>query len=497
MISAWHDRQIEAATEWDSEIKKRLNDADIILLLLSSAFISSDYCWEVELKQALNRHNVGSAYVIPIILRPCAWRDVPHLKELQAFPRDAEAITICDDEDIAFVDVFDGIKMVAQKIIAARKRTQQQEAPQLIIPRHIRESGQNVQAYCQEVLHCVQDDGYEISKESRIYLDGIFKKLNLFQGRAAAIEQEILFPYQEYATFLKSMIEGQFPLTARAEIRLKRFQEQLGLIDEAAQVIKDRIFAEQQISSPTNERLNITDEADSWVSPFDSTEPQVEAEQENWPEVDQTTDAVEPPVNDEPQPEVEQEGLLTADGTLDGLGKQVDPPDAISASESAASDDLSSEKGIDYTHLRDLLSVSDWGTADYETYCVMIQIVGKEKGESISDKELLDFPSTDLRTIDQLWFKYSNGQFGFGVQKRIYAEVVGTMTRSYPGDEIWRQFGSRVGWFVDGGWRYHTYMTFNTSAPPGHLPLLRFCEEMIASRWWGGCSALAKRLENL
>jgi hypothetical protein len=71
IISSWHDRQITAGTELGEAIDNHLNAADIILLLVSPDFIDSDYCYAREMKQALERHQIGEARVIPVILRPC------------------------------------------------------------------------------------------------------------------------------------------------------------------------------------------------------------------------------------------------------------------------------------------------------------------------------------------------------------------------------------------------------------------------------------------
>lgn len=113
-------------------------------------------------------------------------------------------------------------------------------------------------------------------------------------------------------------------------------------------------------------------------------------------------------------------------------------------------DDLSSEKGIDYTKLRDLLKAQDWKAADYETYLRMLEVVGRKKGDWIRSEELLSFPCTDLKTIDGLWVKHSKGRFGFSVQKKIYLECGGKLDGKYPGDKIWETFGDRVGWRQDG-----------------------------------------------
>lgn len=143
----------------------------------------------------------------------------------------------------------------------------------------------------------------------------------------------------------------------------------------------------------------------------------------------------------------------------------------------SAEDDLSSEKGIDYTRLRDLLKAGNWRAADYETYCVMIQAVRKKDGdwstESFTEEELLNFPCADLRTIDQLWVKYSDGKFGFSVQKQIYVECGGKLDGKYPKDEVWGTFCERVGWRVKNEWVSYGSVTFDAKAPKGHLPVVQ------------------------
>lgn len=134
-------------------------------------------------------------------------------------------------------------------------------------------------------------------------------------------------------------------------------------------------------------------------------------------------------------------------------------------------DDLSSERGIDYGPLRHLLRSQDWKGADQETYEVMIRAMGKTVGDWFSEVELLSFPSEDLRTIDRLWVKYSQGRFGFSVQRHIYVACGATLDGKYPGDKIWRQFANTVGWRVNGEYISYKDVIANRSAPVGHLPL--------------------------
>src|SRR4051794_22690219 len=73
LIRGWHDRMIRPGDEWDSEIDTHLNSAAVILLLVSADFLASGYCYDIELRRALDRHEAGEACVVPIILRPVEW----------------------------------------------------------------------------------------------------------------------------------------------------------------------------------------------------------------------------------------------------------------------------------------------------------------------------------------------------------------------------------------------------------------------------------------
>src|SRR2546421_9745171 len=69
IITTWHDRKIVPGTDWAYAIDSHLNEATIILLLVSPDFMASDYCYSIEMDRALKRHQAGKARVIPIILR--------------------------------------------------------------------------------------------------------------------------------------------------------------------------------------------------------------------------------------------------------------------------------------------------------------------------------------------------------------------------------------------------------------------------------------------
>lgn len=109
IISSWHDRRITAGTELDAAIDSHIETADVILLLISPDFIASDYCYEREMKRALERHGRGEARVIPVILRPCDWHDLP-FGRLLAAPRDGRPVTMWPNMDEAFLDIVRAVK---------------------------------------------------------------------------------------------------------------------------------------------------------------------------------------------------------------------------------------------------------------------------------------------------------------------------------------------------------------------------------------------------
>src|SRR5579863_1063965 len=118
LIEVWYDRDINAGTEWETEIKQHLNTADIILLLVSPDFMDSDYCYGIEMKRALERRARGEAEVIPVILRHVYWHGEP-LGRLQALPKDGKPATDPDwhNLDRAFYDVTTGIRNVLTSLL--------------------------------------------------------------------------------------------------------------------------------------------------------------------------------------------------------------------------------------------------------------------------------------------------------------------------------------------------------------------------------------------
>ena len=119
VIETWHDRRIGAGEELDSAISAELESSDIILLLVSADFLNSDYCYEIEMTRAMERHAAGDAIVIPVILRSCLWTDAPFGK-LNATPPDGKAVMQWPDRDVAFTEVAKAIKGAAGRLTKGR-----------------------------------------------------------------------------------------------------------------------------------------------------------------------------------------------------------------------------------------------------------------------------------------------------------------------------------------------------------------------------------------
>lgn len=115
LIEVWHDRRMVAGDHLDWTISKELDEADIVLLLVSPDFIASDYCYKIEKGRALERHRAGTARLISVILRPCDWTHTD-LRQYLVTPRDGKPITLWPDRDEAFLDVAQSIRRAIQEI---------------------------------------------------------------------------------------------------------------------------------------------------------------------------------------------------------------------------------------------------------------------------------------------------------------------------------------------------------------------------------------------
>ena len=131
--------------------------------------------------------------------------------------------------------------------------------------------------------------------------------------------------------------------------------------------------------------------------------------------------------------------------------------------------DLISERGVDYSRLRDLLAAGKWRDADRETGSVMLKAASKVRKGWLRSYDIKKFPCTDLQIIDSLWRNYSNERFGFTIQKRILLNMGSTNDADL---QTFHALADSVGWRVKGFWVARVKHTID--APEGHLPDLDF-----------------------
>lgn len=114
-ITLWHYGEILPGAEWESAITYHLDQADLILLLISPSFMHSEYCRGKEMRRAIERHKTGEVHVLPILLRPTPAWEATVLGSLQALPRQAKPVTTWRNRDEAFANITEGIIKVIQQ----------------------------------------------------------------------------------------------------------------------------------------------------------------------------------------------------------------------------------------------------------------------------------------------------------------------------------------------------------------------------------------------
>lgn len=167
---------------------------------------------------------------------------------------------------------------------------------------------------------------------------------------------------------------------------------------------------------------------------------------------------------------------------------QISPPDVAanqqenySSVTASGEPTLISTAGVDYTILQDLLSNKKWQAADRETWTVMCQSLSLTAGTKLAITEIYQLPCADLQTVDRLWLHYSQGRFGFSVQKQIYESVKGDYIR----------FCDRVNWLTYNSDNVSGQFKFSHKSPPGHLPSRSWVGEI---QWLRHLEAMSARL---
>lgn len=264
-IISWQDRQIQPGTEWKHEIETHLATSDIILLLVSPSFIRSDYCYGIEMQFALQRHRSRKARVIPIILRPTAWKETP-LGELQALPSQGKPATTWQRRDDAFQDVTKGIHQVVLSI--------QKERENIFLPNFEAASAFYIKgeklyelAFYEDALVAYQQAIYLESNNSRFYVGEAYTFLILkrYEEALMACEKAIALNSNEPNAYsVKGYVlarlgkhdEAKQAIAKQQELRNKQWEEEarrFGLSFELTEVTNSTPL--ESVSSPSRERI--------------------------------------------------------------------------------------------------------------------------------------------------------------------------------------------------------------------------------------------------
>jgi hypothetical protein len=540
VIESWHDRQIQAGMEWADKIDDNLNRSDIILLLVSPDFVASDYCFKIELHQAITRHEAGEAIVVPVILEPCDWSWLPFAK-FQAFPKDAKAISTWTNSNEAFLDVATGIRKVAQELFAKRKVLAEQKQA-------------NRERYLQKVEEVLSDG--MISIVERDTLDELGETLGLTSEEAKEIETRAYEPYSrveenlnKYKKTLTRLVEkGYYPFNEEIEKDLENRQRDLGLKPEDAARISKPIFDQAELDYQTKKKqLTEAEKLQALEQQRQQEQKEYEAKLERYRQEFSRAVQAEYPLSQQilkslktyqqqlelkdedithiEQPLIQQTELQYQQKLRQEVERQRQEAEELKrqqvkaerlrqeelerqrvleqqrrekmprrqAAQTSSANELASEKGVDYTRLQDLLKAGQWKEANEETTKLMSKWAGQPYAFTV--EHIKDFPCTDLRTIDQLWVKHSQGRFGFSVQKKIWQDY-GSPTSL--GE--WDKFGEEVGWKKKGffsliktnaNWQTESELTFDTSAPNGHIPC-PFPHDFGKNYHWGGARKISR-----
>ncbi|MBV2137066.1 MAG: toll/interleukin-1 receptor domain-containing protein [Candidatus Thiodiazotropha sp. (ex Ctena orbiculata)] len=168
VIDIWQDRRIGPGDEFDREISNQLESADIVLLLVSSDFLHSDYCYDIEMKRALERHAEDSARVIPVILRPCDWQKTP-LGKLNATPTDGKPVIEHASLDRGFLEVARAVRTATEELQPIALATGAHDVTPVVGDRPDRSSNLRIKRqFSDRDRHRFLDDGFE-------YIAGYFE----------------------------------------------------------------------------------------------------------------------------------------------------------------------------------------------------------------------------------------------------------------------------------------------------------------------------------
>ncbi|MBD2606946.1 GUN4 domain-containing protein [Scytonema hofmannii FACHB-248] len=351
----------------------------------------------------------------------------------------------------------------------------------------------------------------ELSKLSYLILKPKRKTFKITDEKAEEIETEVLEPLrrrfanlESYKQVFVEVVEQKYPVDEHTRKILKDYQQDiLGLRDEDVAPIELEITSAKKAEYRKQVQIQKQQEKEEYENSLRYYEQEftkaikvqypldeyvrngLKQFQQSLGLNDEDIERIEAPLLTRKQAEYQKQQQQAKKQRQEQQSIQT-----TTVKPTQQNNDLSSEKGIDYTRLRDLLKAYEWEEADKETLAVMLKAVDREQKVWLDPESIKNFPSADLRTIDQLWVKYSDGRFGFSVQKRIWESVAKDYTKL--GDRVgWRTYetviynkiveclediNKNLGFKEEdvtrtgAQWIYYTDLSFDIDAPEGHLP---------------------------
>jgi hypothetical protein len=316
-------------------------------------------------------------------------------------------------------------------------------------------------------------------------LELLRNQLQLDEETAEQIKIRALGPYQDrqtklerYRALLSHELDRQMPLSAHTQTELARFCEAIGLAanDEAIATISIEEIAKRQSSE------DVTDSESEEADDRPQQQPESPSPQQLLAMQQQRAEAYRQEfagaITRSPYPSEFDRGRLEQARRNWQLDREI-----VRAIEREATDErygpIDSALGLDYTRLRQLLWLNHWEAADQETERLLLSALSHDMRPLSADTLLsLSQYCVDVRTIDQLWARYSQNKFGFAAQQRIYAD-----RDRQPGE-----FLTAVEWIESVGIgnvsllvrrKAYRHLQFHLQAPPGHLPTWRWAANSL------------------
>jgi hypothetical protein len=167
LLTLWQDGDIYLGADIRKERLSLLNHADVILIFVSPDFLDSDSCFGTEMRQIMQRHALGEAYVIPILLRPVHWQGAP-FSHIEPLPKNG--VPVSSERwfhlDEALFGVTQGIVTVLQELLGDQFK-QQAEGPEMQ-PRETLQAQKNFQTVFDQRGQIVNGGQYNASGDMNL-----------------------------------------------------------------------------------------------------------------------------------------------------------------------------------------------------------------------------------------------------------------------------------------------------------------------------------------